>query len=185
MKALRAISFIIGFGAVIFTCIVVWRDISLLNHFGVLPFNHFVELHFRVLKHVVLSWPLTWYYFPKAVISDPSIFLKISPISCCEILIAFSSPFLAIALSKKLDRSRLDWFVLVLVFPFFLTLLSLIKTGRASQNPYGGMLGRFFATCTGKSCGRCGKAVPLSSRAGQKCPFCGAYWSYERSIYRN
>lgn len=30
-----------------------------------------------------------------------------------------------------------------------------------------------------KSCGRCGRQVSMSSRAGQNCPYCGARWSTE------
>jgi hypothetical protein len=35
----------------------------------------------------------------------------------------------------------------------------------------------------GKYCGRCGKEVASSSRAGQKCPNCGALWWDERTVY--
>ncbi len=34
---------------------------------------------------------------------------------------------------------------------------------------------------TSKSCGRCGRTVPLASHAGDRCPHCGARWSYERA----
>jgi ssDNA-binding Zn-finger/Zn-ribbon topoisomerase 1 len=30
-----------------------------------------------------------------------------------------------------------------------------------------------------KNCGRCGRVVSSSSRAGQNCPYCGAYWGAE------
>lgn len=30
------------------------------------------------------------------------------------------------------------------------------------------------------NCGNCGRPVSISSHAGQSCPHCGAYWSYER-----
>jgi len=36
-----------------------------------------------------------------------------------------------------------------------------------------------------KNCGSCGKPVPLSSAAGQRCPHCGAYWSTERTVNKN
>ena len=35
-----------------------------------------------------------------------------------------------------------------------------------------------------KNCGACGRSVPLSSLAGQRCPYCGAYWSYEEQRRR-
>jgi ribosomal protein S27AE len=31
-----------------------------------------------------------------------------------------------------------------------------------------------------KRCSRCGRSVALSSHPGQRCPYCGAYWSYEK-----
>ena len=30
-----------------------------------------------------------------------------------------------------------------------------------------------------KTCSKCRKSIPLSAHAGQRCPHCGAYWSYE------
>lgn len=34
-----------------------------------------------------------------------------------------------------------------------------------------------------KRCGRCGASVPLSSRVGQRCPSCGAYWGRESTQF--
>lgn len=34
-----------------------------------------------------------------------------------------------------------------------------------------------------KSCSGCGRSVSLSSRVGDKCPHCGATWSYERESH--
>ena len=36
-----------------------------------------------------------------------------------------------------------------------------------------------------KRCGACGKPVPLSSRVGQHCPHCGAYWAFEKEVIAN
>ena len=33
---------------------------------------------------------------------------------------------------------------------------------------------------TRKWCGSCGKFVDISSKAGQKCPYCGTFWSKEK-----
>jgi len=33
-----------------------------------------------------------------------------------------------------------------------------------------------------KKCGACGKQVSNAAAAGQRCPHCGAYWSYEHTI---
>lgn len=33
-----------------------------------------------------------------------------------------------------------------------------------------------------KECSACGKPVSTSSQAGQRCPHCGAHWSFERTI---
>jgi hypothetical protein len=35
-----------------------------------------------------------------------------------------------------------------------------------------------------KSCSNCGASVSLSSRVGEQCPHCGAYWSGEQTRYR-
>jgi hypothetical protein len=89
-------------------------------------------------------------------------------------------------LARKLDRSMLDWFALAGLFPFLSPLiLPFLGKGNASANPYGGCIGHMLAISTGKFCGRCRKAVPISSRAGQNCPFCGVHWDSERTIYRN
>jgi hypothetical protein len=34
-----------------------------------------------------------------------------------------------------------------------------------------------------KVCGNCGREVPLSSRVGQRCPYCGVRWGYDRRKY--
>lgn len=33
-----------------------------------------------------------------------------------------------------------------------------------------------------KRCSHCGKTVSIASKAGEKCPHCGAYWSHEKKI---
>ncbi len=38
-------------------------------------------------------------------------------------------------------------------------------------------------TMTSKSCGGCGKSVPGSSRAGDRCPHCGVKWGSEQVMY--
>jgi hypothetical protein len=35
-----------------------------------------------------------------------------------------------------------------------------------------------------KTCSNCGRQVPSSSAAGQRCPYCGAYWSTEHRKYQ-
>jgi len=35
-----------------------------------------------------------------------------------------------------------------------------------------------------KQCSACGRSVPLSSKAGQRCPHCGAHWSFEQMRYQ-
>jgi hypothetical protein len=34
-----------------------------------------------------------------------------------------------------------------------------------------------------KQCSACGRSVSMSSRAGQRCPHCRAYWSGEKKVY--
>lgn len=31
-----------------------------------------------------------------------------------------------------------------------------------------------------KSCGNCGKPIPVTAKVGDSCPFCGARWDFER-----
>lgn len=35
-----------------------------------------------------------------------------------------------------------------------------------------------------KRCSACGRVVSLSAAAGQRCPHCGALWSYERTVQK-
>jgi hypothetical protein len=35
-----------------------------------------------------------------------------------------------------------------------------------------------------KSCGSCGKEVPITSRIGMRCPHCNVRWGYENSSTR-
>lgn len=37
----------------------------------------------------------------------------------------------------------------------------------------------------GKQCSACNRSVPTTCQAHQRCPHCGAYWSFERVIYLN
>lgn len=94
--------------------------------------------------------------------------------------------FVSAALANSLNRSGGDWFTLTLIVPFLApVVLSVLDEGKASENPYGGFVAHFFAVCFSKHCSNCGNTVPLSSQAGEHCPFCGAYWSFERTIYRD
>ncbi len=34
-----------------------------------------------------------------------------------------------------------------------------------------------------KQCSRCNRTVPITSRVGQDCPYCGAYWGSEQTQY--
>ena len=35
-----------------------------------------------------------------------------------------------------------------------------------------------------KQCSACRRSVPLTCQARQRCPYCGAFWSFERTVYR-
>lgn len=35
-----------------------------------------------------------------------------------------------------------------------------------------------------KSCGACGKSVPLSSKVGDRCPHCGVVWGHETQTFQ-
>ncbi|MGL4370136.1 MAG: hypothetical protein ACRCUT_10775 [Spirochaetota bacterium] len=42
----------------------------------------------------------------------------------------------------------------------------------------------FSSSSVSKSCGACGRSVSAISRAGGRCPYCGAYWSSEHTTRR-
>lgn len=47
-----------------------------------------------------------------------------------------------------------------------------------------GYSGNVSYTTTSKSCGNCGRTVSVSATAGQRCPYCGAYWGRENTRYK-
>jgi hypothetical protein len=171
MKPLRIFTLLLGLGAIVFTGLKLWHTVDIRPA--------------TVLIGVISMWPVAWFFLLKTVFSNPTALFIPDVVHWLYLVVIVSSPFIAIAMAGRLDRSRLDWFLLTLFFPYGLAALPLLPRGRASTNPYGGVIGRFLAVCTGKNCGRCGKAVPLSSRAGGRCPFCNVYWSSESTVYRN
>ncbi len=62
--------------------------------------------------------------------------------------------------------------VVGIVIVFLLIFYVIIKCG--------GIIGSLTLS---KHCSACGKIVSNSSRAGQRCPHCGAYWSTELRRY--
>jgi rubrerythrin len=55
---------------------------------------------------------------------------------------------------------------------------------RANEARYQAMAASYGKTTgyTSKKCSACGKEVSVAAAAGQRCPHCGAYWSYEQSL---
>jgi hypothetical protein len=106
--------------------------------------------------------------------------------------ISAASALICIFLSGKLNRSKAGWgifgFFLPYIACFILPFLKMTDpaskgtswwnttggTGTSSGNTRGGY--SFYGE---KTCGRCGRVVPSSSRPGQNCPHCGAYWGTE------
>lgn len=167
MKIARLLAFVLGLAAFAFTADFVYRTISI-----PWDWNHIWSL--------LYFWPRNL-LFTLTHLRDVT---NLPPLEYGFLAVQLGAPIFSINMAKLLNRSRLDWFVLTLIFPFTLAILALLGRGQVSSDPYGGFIGYFFAAARGKFCGRCGKAVPLSSHAGQSCPFCGAYWSYERTMYR-
>jgi len=167
MKVARFLSFVLGMAGLAFTADFIYRTSSM-------PWNA------NHIWNLLSFWPRNLFF----LLTHPRTVMDLPPLDYGFLAVQLGAPIFSIILANLLNRSRLDWFVLTLIFPFTLAILALLGRGQASSNPYGGVIGEFVAMTTGKFCGGCGKAVPLSSRAGQRCPFCGAYWSYERTTYR-
>jgi hypothetical protein len=83
--------------------------------------------------------------------------------------------FRIVKLADSLNRSKLWW--ALSVFYFIPLLLLFLKS---ADHPF-----KFPETSTGfsfsgKTCSQCGRSVPSYSRAGERCPYCNSYWSYEK-----
>ena len=117
----------------------------------------------------------------------------IAPLQLVFVNLHVAAVVVSIMLAQALNRSRLDFAVLSALLPYVAPLVLAFQSRKDS--PQKGWIQRFFSavfSATGqggwvsqrKQCGRCGKQVPLSARAGQRCPHCGARWSAERTIQR-
>jgi hypothetical protein len=109
-----------------------------------------------------------------------------------SLLIGVISAILCVKLAGKLHRSKVGWGI----FGFFLSYIACFilpflnerdpsaprnswwntagSSGSSWGNSYGGT--SYYGQ---KTCSRCGRVVPSTSRPGQSCPHCGAYWSTE------
>lgn len=72
---------------------------------------------------------------------------------------------------------RTAWLMLTCL----LTLLFVAGPGRIPQSAHAQTGSVYWEQ---KFCSACGREVPLSSHTGQRCPHCGAYWSYETTDVR-
>lgn len=118
---------------------------------------------------------LLWFIFPalpSKVMRQRTYLFAFSILFFIAIMIA------VITLAKKLNRNATIWCFACLFLPGLLIVLAFLD--RASS-PF-----RFKSSYTpmsytmNKTCSQCGRSVSLISRAGQHCPHCGAYWSFER-----
>jgi hypothetical protein len=98
--------------------------------------------------------------------------------------LVIAAVILNVLLARKLNRSGLGWGALSLFLPWVAGFI-IPFLGEAEYRPrpsysWGGTSGGYGGTyISSKSCSACGKNVPLTSRPGQRCPHCGAYWSTE------
>ena len=112
-----------------------------------------------------------------------------------SIFARISSAVITVILARKLDRSLFGWLVFSFLIPwlagFIITFLDENIYGSYKNYSYNGneygyndSISHTSTYLADKSCSACGRSVSLSSSAGQKCPYCGAYWSSERQITR-
>jgi hypothetical protein len=144
----------------------------------------------RILEYLLSYWPKTNSFSiqkigcmleGRCVYSfDPQFFLPVAAV------------ILAVLLAGLLKRSRLDWGVIAFFCPFLSPAVVAILGARQKQGVgviswiFTVALPEIFKGGSGgtrvsqtKRCSRCNRVVPNASRAGQRCPHCGAYWSNE------
>ena len=73
--------------------------------------------------------------------------------------------------------ARIGW----IVFGLFFMLSNLSFTGNDLSFKPRSVFAQYYQYVIEKRCSNCNRVVPNSSHAGQRCPHCGAYWSYETS----
>ena len=94
--------------------------------------------------------------------------------------------FILVLLETDLDRVPGGWILralgkalLIILTPVGIVLSKI----RDWLTPVGDKFEGWFSSSS-KSCGACGRPVSSISRAGGRCPHCGAYWSFERTTRR-
>jgi len=120
----------LGIGAVIFTIEFILADIEIRRQYG-LNISYW---------DVILQWPLQSYF----TFSNPSVLFSLPFMAYIRLLIACTSPFLALIAARKLEYPPVYhalWFVLVLFFPPLLLILALMPH-------YSPEIGKRFATAT-------------------------------------
>ncbi len=83
--------------------------------------------------------------------------------------------FCIVKLADSLKRSKLWW--ALGVFYFIPLLLLFLKR---ADHPFKISETSTGFSFSGKTCSQCGRSVPFYSRAGERCPYCNSYWSYEK-----
>jgi hypothetical protein len=129
-----------------------------------------------------------WFFFIQNMILASKESSKPSPLYfAAGPLVGVGALVAAAMLAKRLNRNPWVWGIgclfLAGILPIVLALL-----GRAAKPfkfeasaPRASSWGGFGSYTRDKRCSRCGRSVPLTSHAGQSCPFCGAYWSSEET----
>lgn len=91
-----------------------------------------------------------------------------------------------VILAGKLNRSRFGWGLFSLFLPWLAgIIIALLKPAEYKPRTDYDYTSPNYPTSTyisQKTCSACGRSVSLSSSAGQRCPYCGVYWSTERRM---
>ena len=170
---------------------------------GLVALGFFVGNVYYELAHVRFlgwNWERAWYVItvpPRSVIglirlllTQPQVLIKGSWLANVRMVAYLTGIVLCPLLAHRLNQATLDWLLWGVFAPFLAPLLAFRK--RRPTRSLGVILGfvaflKTPASSSGygsysisKNCSACGRPVSSAARAGQRCPHCGAYWSYER-----
>jgi hypothetical protein len=88
------------------------------------------------------------------------------------------APITAIQIAKKLNRSKLDWFVLTLFFPYFVSVLSILREREAKLNPNEGFIRQLISLKSSVSTLILGLLIGLLAGTSNKMIFSHEDWDY-------
>ncbi|MCP4396504.1 MAG: hypothetical protein GY801_04200 [bacterium] len=110
LRIISVISLAAGLGALAFTVNLVYKNAALIALLGNLDF----------VWYVAVSWPRSLL----DIFSQPDILSKLSLPGYAYISIPIAAPLLSVILAHNLNRNRLGWFIVCLIFPYVLIILS-------------------------------------------------------------